>query len=481
MAKEYKLEDPGEGITEAEVVGVHVSEGDQVKDGDPLVSVETDKAVNDITAPFNGTIKSVEVSEDDFIKVGQVLVTYTEEGDTGQEDADEKDHDTDSAESGDRAPKEQPSGDEDEKEATGAATEQDNEDQEESGGKESTQASKGSGEQQEQEQQQQDQDADHQDHQEPVPAAPATRKLARELDVDLHKVEPSGPGGRVVKEDVKSVAEGESRESKGQGPKPDTEKETSEVRQPAETPALPDFERWGSVERQKLRSVRRAIARQTASAWSRIPHVMHQDIADVTELERFRRRHKDAVEARGGKLTLTVLVLKAAVAALKQYPRFNASLDVANDEVVLKHYHHFGMAVATDRGLLVPVIRDVDRKDVTELAIETVELADRAREGELSRDEMVGASFSITNPGSIGGTSFTPLINAPEAAILGMCATRLEPVVVGDLDNYRIEARLQLPLCLTYDHRLNDGADAAGFLRTIIQTLQDPESFLLAV
>ncbi|WP_166260513.1 dihydrolipoamide acetyltransferase family protein [Marinobacter salicampi] len=480
MAKEYKLEDPGEGITEAEIVGVHVSEGDQVKDGDLLVSVETDKAVNDITAPFNGTIKSVEVSEDDFIKVGQVLVTYTEEGDSGQEDTDERDDETDSAESDNTAPPEQTSDDQDEEETAGAATgeseqadddDQGDDDHEEAAGKEPPETGTGS------RKQQQNKDAAHQ---EPVPAAPATRKLARELDVDLHQVEPSGPGGRVVKEDVKSVAEDESREPEGQEPKPDTEKETSEARRP-ETPALPDFERWGSVERQKLRSVRRAIARQTASAWQQIPHVMHQDVADVTELERFRRRHKDAVEARGGKLTLTVLVLKAAVAALKQYPRFNASLDVTNDEVVLKHYHHFGMAVATDRGLLVPVIRDVDRKDVTELAVETVELANRARDGELSRDEMVGASFSITNPGSIGGTSFTPLINAPEAAILGMCATRLEPVAVGDLDNYRIEARLQLPLCLTYDHRLNDGADAAGFLRTIIQILQDPESFLLAV
>lgn len=300
----------------------------------------------------------------------------------------------------------------------------------------------------------------------PVPAAPATRKLARELDVDLHEVEGSGPDGRVTDEDVRAFVEGSKTRKQAMRP---------------EAPELPDFSQWGETDTQPLRSVRRAIAHQMALSWAEIPHVMHQSVADVTELERFRRRHKDEVEKQGGQLSLTVLVLKAAVAALKQFPRFNASLDMDNEELILKHYYHLGMAVATDRGLLVPVIRDVDRKDMTELAKEAADLAGRARRGELAKEDMKGASFSITNPGPIGATSFTPIINHPEVAILGMCSASLEPVAMGDLDDYRVEARLRMPLCLAYDHRVNDGADAAEFLKALIDILEDPESFLLSV
>lgn len=477
MAKEFKLEDPGEGITEAEVREVHVAKGDQVKDGDTLVSVETDKAVNDIPAPFTGTIESVEVKEGDSIKVGQVLVTYSEgAGEDKAKDGKEEAEAREEKDKADREAQKEEQPEEKEEKQTARKKEPEEKPQEKK-----PEQGKEQGKEQDKEQQEKRKapKPDKEGKQRPVPAAPATRQLARDLEVDLHQVEPSGPAGRVTPEDVRAFAEqGAPREAEA----PRKEEAPREQKPAAaEAPTLPDFSRWGEVERQPLRSIRRAVARQMSLSWSQIPHVMHQDIADVTELERFRRRHKDKVEERGGKLSLTVLVLKATIAALKRYPRFNASLDMANQEIILKRYHHIGLAVATERGLMVPVIREADRKDITELSVETAETANKAREGELKAEDMQGATFSLTNPGPIGATSFTPIINYPEVAILGMCSTRLEPVAIGDIDKYKVEARLRLPLCLVYDHRVNDGADAAHFLRTIIDILEDPESFLLSV
>lgn len=230
-----------------------------------------------------------------------------------------------------------------------------------------------------------------------------------------------------------------------------------------------------------LRSVRRATAREMARAWAEIPHVMHQDHADVTSLEQFRRDHADEVEAAGGKLTLTVLVLKAAAGALRAMPRFNASLDADGETIVLKRYCHIGVAVATEQGLLVPVLRDVDRKSVRELAVELTALTRRARDGELAREEMQGGSFTVTNVGGIGGRLFTPVIRHPEAAILGLARAELTPVASGDPDAPELAARLLLPLCLAFDHRLNDGAGAAHFVNRLRDSLQDPESLLLGI
>jgi pyruvate dehydrogenase E2 component (dihydrolipoamide acetyltransferase) len=208
---------------------------------------------------------------------------------------------------------------------------------------------------------------------------------------------------------------------------------------------------------------------------------MHQDVADITELEAFRRRHQEAVGQQGGKLSLTVLVMQAVVAVLKHFPRFNASLDPEAGEIILKHYYHIGVAVDTEQGLIVPVVRDVDRKSLTELAAELTELVERTRNGKVKREDLQGGTFTITNPGPIGGTAFTPLINYPEVAILGLARARLEPVMQGDLHNFTVVPRLHLPLHLAFDHRVNDGADAARFVRTIIDILSDPESFILNV
>ena len=236
-------------------------------------------------------------------------------------------------------------------------------------------------------------------------------------------------------------------------------------------PALPDFERWGPIERQALDPTRRRTAEQVSLAWRLIPHVTQHDQADVTDLEAFRREQ----DAAGPKLTMTAFALKAAASTLKQFPQFNSSIDAAAGQLVLKRYYHVGVAVDTERGLLVPVLRNVDQKSVRELAGELADLAERARGRKLSVEEMRGGTFTITNLGGIGGTGFSPIVNYPEVAILGLSRARLQPVV----RNHEIVPRLVLPLSLSYDHRVIDGADAARFARRVAEMLENPLQMLL--
>lgn len=235
------------------------------------------------------------------------------------------------------------------------------------------------------------------------------------------------------------------------------------------------------MQRQPLRSIRRAIAKQMAISWSQIPHVSHHDEVDVTELEALRRRRAPEIEAQGGKLTLTVFAIKAAVAALKKHPFFNASIDVQAEEIILKRYYNVGVATDTEKGLVVPVLQDVDRKNVTEIAVELTALVQRTREGKASVDDMRGGTFTITNVGAIGGTGFSPIINHPEAAILGMGMARLQPKVIGDIESYEIIPRLMMPLVIAFDHRVVDGAEAARFLRMVMALLEDPEKLMMAL
>jgi pyruvate dehydrogenase E2 component (dihydrolipoamide acetyltransferase) len=238
---------------------------------------------------------------------------------------------------------------------------------------------------------------------------------------------------------------------------------------------LPDFARWGAVERQAMSGIRRKTAERMAQSWATIPHVTQFGKADITELEQLRQRYAARAEAAGGKLTITALVLKVVVAALKRFPQFNASIDVAREEVIYKQYYHIGVAVDTERGLLVPVLRDVDRKSVMTLSQELAEMAERARNRKASLEELQGGTFTVTNLGGLGGTNFTPIINAPEVAILGVARSSTEAVYT----NGQFAPRLLLPLALSYDHRLIDGADGARFMRWVTETLQDP--FLIAL
>jgi pyruvate dehydrogenase E2 component (dihydrolipoamide acetyltransferase) len=288
-----------------------------------------------------------------------------------------------------------------------------------------------------------------------VAAGPATRRLARELGIDLRQVTGTGRSGRVVEDDVKSFVR---QLAAGGGATGGT----------AATPPLPKFESFGAVERQQLSRVRKLTARQMSLAWTTIPHVTQHDLADVTELDAFRKSQ----DGKGPKLTVTAFALKACAAALKQFPTFNASLDLANNQLVLKRYYHIGVAVDTEAGLLVPVLRDVDKKSVNELAHELNETAEKARQG---KADMSGGTFTITNLGGIGGTGFSPIVNWPEVAILGMSRSKLEPVVRGG----QVVPRLMLPLSLSYDHRVIDGASAARFTRRVVELLENPLLMLL--
>lgn len=446
MPRSFKLPDLGEGIHEAEIQEILISPGEEVEEDQIILVVETDKAAVEVPSPYGGGVKSVDVEVGDLVKVGAPLLTFQD----GEGEA------------------EPPADKQAAAEPASAAQEQE---------KSAPQAA---------------QDRDGQERSRPVPASPATRRLARELNVNLRDVPPSGPEGLVTAEDVRSFAkEGEAPAAeKGREPR-DKQEFQGEAKEPADdssvrpslirAPALPDLERFGPTERVPLRSVRRATARQMALAWSQIPHVSHHEAVDITELAALRRRHKDEIEAQGGRLTLTLFVLKAAVAALKAHRRFNASLDADAQEIVLRQSYHLGLATATDRGLLVPVIRDVDRKSISELSREVVELVERTQAGEASLEDLQGSTFTVTNIGVIGGDSFAPIINYPNVAILGVARASWQPVVRGEGEQAEIAPRYMLPLVLAFDHRVVDGADAAYFMRDLVGILQQPDRLALAI
>jgi len=301
----------------------------------------------------------------------------------------------------------------------------------------------------------------------PVPAAPHVRRLAREVGVDIYEVKGTGPGGRISEDDVKGQAKALLSATAATTATP----RAGHFAQPQ----LPDFAKWGKIERVSMRGVRQKTAEHLAEAWNTIPHVTQHDRADITELEQLRARFAPKAEEAGGKMTVTAIALKVCAAALKVFPQFNASIDIEKEEIVYKQYINIGVAADTDRGLLVPVIREVDKKNIVELAVELSQLSKKARDKKLAPSDMEGGTFTITNLGGIGGIGFTPIVNFPEVAILGISRSRMEPEWI----NGKFEPRLILPLSLSYDHRLIDGADAARFLRWIAEAFEQP--FLLSV
>jgi pyruvate dehydrogenase E2 component (dihydrolipoamide acetyltransferase) len=315
----------------------------------------------------------------------------------------------------------------------------------------------------------------------PVPATPATRRLARELGVDLATLQGRGPAGRVTDDDVRAAAAaGRPAAARAAATPVEAPSGAERVAKPLaaaglEPPALPRFEQWGPVERQPLSHLRRTIAERMTLSATLIPHVTHFDQADITDLDALIRRSLDAAKGRGVTLTLTSFLLKAAALALREHPQFNASLDPAAGEMILKRFYHLGIAVATQRGLIVPVIRDVDQKPLLDLQRELAELAARVREGKATLDDLRGGTFTITNIGALGGTGAIPIINYPEVAILGVSRAREQPVI----RDRQIVPRLMLPLTLTFDHRIADGADGARFATAIVQRIEAPERLLL--
>jgi pyruvate dehydrogenase E2 component (dihydrolipoamide acetyltransferase) len=434
MPRSFKLPDLGEGIHEGEVLNVLVSVGDQVKEDDPILEIETDKATAEIPSPFTARVEEIMVKAGDTVQVGDVLMTFSDAGEEEEAPEGEK-----------KAPEK----------------EEEKKKKEEKKKEEEPEREEG-----------------------PVPASPATRRVARELEVDLREVDGSGPGGRVTEEDVRAFAEKgkvEKPERKEAPPREEEKKPEKEAIK-EKSPELPDFSKWGEVKRVPVRSIRKATARQMALSWSQIPHVHNQDMVDMSKLEAFRHKHKEEIEKKGGKLSLTVFVLKAAAGALKQFPRFSSSLDVKSGELVIKHYCHIGVAVSTDEGLVVPVVRDVDRKSMVELSIELKDLVDRTRKRKVGLEEMQGATFTITNVGPVGGGYFAPIINYPEVAILGLGSIRMAPVARQNAqDRYEVDVRPMMPMVLAIDHRVLDGADALNFTKVLIDALEDPEDLLMTM
>lgn len=463
MARAFKLPDLGEGIHEGEVITVLVSVGDEIEEGDPILEVETDKAAVEIPSPYTGKVLEIMVQAGQVVKVGDVLLTFSNgeeavkaaEPEAGAVEAEAPTGKYLTAEpEADTVEAEEPA----EKRLAAALAESDVSPSPPPISETPT------------------------DTKGPVPASPATRRLARELGVELHRISPTGPGGLVTADDVRAfAATGET------GPVEIRELVASvplEVAGAATAaPPLPDFTQWGPVERLPLRSIRRATARQVSIAWSQIPHVSSQDEIDVTRLEAARRRNKSEVEAAGGRLTLTVFTVKAIAAALQKFPQFNVSVDPVKGEIIRKNYFHIGVAADTGEGLVVPVVRDVNHKNILELAVEINDLVQRTRARKASLDELRGGTFTVTNIGAAGGRGhFAPIINYPEAAILGMGQARLKPVIKPKPGgSYEIVPRLIMPVVLAFDHRVLDGVDAANFLDFFRSTLEDPGKFLLSI
>ncbi len=452
MVMQFKLPDLGENIQSGDIVNVMVSAGDTVQKDQPVLEIETDKAVIEVPSNISGKITELHIKPGQKALVGQTIFDY---------------------ESGDGAasvsapvPEEKPAP------AEAPAVEEKAEAEPPAPAPKAAEPPKPA--------------APAPQPQAPAPpvvssapslpvlprsgaptpaipgavapAAPSVRRFAREIGIDINEVPGSGPGGRISIEDVKKYSK------------------ALNTKQPYKCPAhivdvpLPDFGRWGEIERKPMTTVRRVTTEHMVRAWVTIPHVTQYDKADITRLEQLRKMHVRQAEATGGKLTVTAILVKIISSALKLFPQFNSTVDMKSQEIIYKKYYNIGIAVDTPRGLLVPVIKDVDKKNILELSAEMVEISEKARESKVTLEELNGGCFTITNLGGIGGTSFTPIVNTPEVAILGVSRAAMEPVYIDG----EFQPRMMLPLSLSYDHRVIDGADGARFLRWIVGALEEP-------
>ena len=458
---EFRLPELGENIESGDVVRVAVQAGDAVTAGQTVLELETDKAVVEVPSPMAGTVGEVAAKVGQRLKVGDLVMTVAGAAGSSALEAEGA-----PAEADQTAVEEHPA---DQSSMTmarhsfrSARTLE---------GKSEEEAFPPDAPPEMESQRHPTGLTKHAGHEsKTVPAAPIVRKLAREIGVDIYLVKGSGPGGRISEEDVKAFAKGVFARMADPAAAVQVAAGAGKI-----VVKLPDFSRWGKIEKVSLRGVRRKTAEHLALAWNVIPHVTQFDKADVSDLEELRKRFAPKAEKAGGKMTMTAIALKVVSSALKAFPQFNASIDMASEEIIYKRYINIGVAVDTDRGLLVPVIRDVDKKNIIELAVELSTISKKARDKKLTAEDMEGGSFTITNLGGVGGTAFTPIVNHPEVAILGMSRSRTEPVWV----NNKFEPRTMLPLSLSYDHRIIDGADAARFTRWIVDALEQP--FLLSV
>ncbi|HLV76793.1 MAG TPA: dihydrolipoyllysine-residue acetyltransferase [Marinobacter sp.] len=419
-----------DGFDDVPVIEINVAEGDSVGEDDPLVTVESDKATMEIPSPYAGKIGKILVSEGDKLSEGADLLEMIIEDDGAGDDEPAAEEAPAQTERRETRPESEADASEPAPQPQGATYEIPS-----PGAK--------------------------------VHAGPAVRKLARELGADLTRVKGSGPKGRIIKDDVNNYVKSQLQKAQ-QGGGVATGSGIPGVK-------LPDFSQFGEIEREGMSRIMAATAANMQRSWLNVPHVTQFDEADITEMEAFRKAQKAAGEKRGVKMTPLPFLLKACAAALAELPQFNVSLDMDRKEVVRKKYIHIGIAVDTPHGLMVPVIRNVDQKGLWELAAESAELAQKARDKQLKPAEMQGACFTITSLGGIGGTAFTPIVNTPEVAILGVSRSAVKPV----WDGAEFQPRLMLPLSLSYDHRAVNGADAARFTNLLTQLLGDIRTLLL--
>lgn len=429
MTHEIKVPDISEGVKEGTVISLSVAVGDKVEYDQALLELETDKAVVTIPSPVAGVIKEIHVAEGDPASVGATIMLLETEGEAVAEEPESTGSEAEKGQDQAAAEVAVP--------AQTAPAEPSAETEQETAAAEQVDL------------------ASVRRDDRVAPAAPSVRRLARELGVDIYQVQGSGPAGRISAEDVRLFVRDTMQRVTGAG---------LHARQP-----LPDFSKWGEVERQPLSKIREITADAMGYAWSTIPLVTQYDRAQITELEAYRKTHNRALTDEA-KVTMTAILAKVCATALKVFPQFNSSLDLARKELVLKRYVHVGVAVDTPNGLLVPVLRDADRKGVEQLAAELNELAVKTRERKVSPAELEGGSFTISNLGGIGGTAFTPIVYAPQVAILGVSRAEMQPAWNGA----EFVPRLVMPLSLSYDHRVIDGADGARFLRWVCRALEEP-------
>ena len=449
MIVDFKLPHLGENITSADIIKVLVKEGDKVEVDQIIVEIETDKATIEVPSEVSGIIKKVHVKEGTKAKVGEPLISVeVSEEDKSQVDKSEKVKEESTVEQVQSTPQTDFSAAIENKQTKVEST---------------PLQSEIKGTVKEHTHMPQVIDIPKDVVRTIVPAAPSVRRFAREIGIDITQVRGSGPKGRITIDDVKAYAKLLNEQIQKGGIVPGVQIGISKE-------PLPDFSKWGEIERLPMSNVRRKTAEHLSYAWNTVPHVTQFDKADITEVEKFRKQYGNKVETAGGKLTVTAILLKVVASALKMFPQFNSSVDMEKNEIIYKKYINIGVAVDTEKGLLVPVIKDVDKKNITQLSVELSEISRKARDKKLSLEEMQGGCFTISNLGGIGGTYFTPIVNTPEVAILGVSKSVVEPVYIDG----EFKPRLMLPLSLSYDHRIIDGADAIRFLRWIVNALENP-------
>jgi pyruvate dehydrogenase E2 component (dihydrolipoamide acetyltransferase) len=428
---DVKLPRLAEGVESGIVVNILVSEGQEIKKDQPFIELETQKAVGSIPSPASGKVSKIHVKDGMEVTVGQLLITISTESDSTNASAPARQEDS-------RPPEIAP-------------------DSQVDGGTRLTKAP--------------DLEAPAADYRyesksgAPPPASPSIRKIARDLGIDLARVKGSEAGGRIVLADVRAYIQSLQRLSVEE-PK----ERAGAISKPVPARSEPvDFAKWGPIRRERMSPLRQTVSRRMIESWTTIPKINQFDDVDITDLMVVRKKYAAAYEKKGQHLTLTSFLLKSVAGALQKYPRANASLDEETNEIVYKNYFHIGVAVDTEGGLIVPVLRDVDKKNLLQLSKDLHELTEKTRQRKVSLEELQGGTFTISNQGSIGGSHFTPIIYAPQVAILGVGQGQAKPVAVEG----KIAVRTLLPLCLAYDHRVLDGADAVRFLKEIIAGLEN--------